>query len=206
MVVDDYGHYPSEVATPGHGEEHGRKRVSCVPAVPVLRNQAPKEEFTRLTMIWRLSLMCMLRMRSRFPGVSGQTIVDENVREGHDTASFQPDQRRSRRDRPRLNRATSSANPGVCNIHEAASILARDIKQPDELQTVMGSGTIKPGEPMAAHHHAGWRSRAVLAEPDRGSLARLSFTLPKPAFVVGRGSNLLVRDGGIRGVAASRAR
>ena len=32
---------------------------------------------------------------------------------------------------------------GAGNIHEAATLLSTDVKQMDELQTVMGRGTIK---------------------------------------------------------------
>ena len=95
--------------------------------------------------------------------------------------------------------------------HEAATLLATDVKQLDELQTVMGRGTIKLYEPLSKHTTMRVGGPAQFwAEPEtEEAFARLMrfCTLNEiPIFVMGRGSNLLVRDGGIRGVVVHLSR
>jgi len=75
----------------------------------------------------------------------------------------------------------------------------------DELQTVMGAGVIKLYEPLAKHTTMRVGGPAQFwAEPETeegfARLVRFTTMRELPLFVIGRGSNLLVRDGGIRGV------
>ena len=94
---------------------------------------------------------------------------------------------------------------GAGNIHEAATMLARDVAMLDELQAVMGAGMIKLYEPLAKHTTMRVGGPAQFwAEPEteEGFARLVRFTTDRqlPLFVIGRGSNLLVRDGGMRGV------
>ena len=146
------------------------------------------------------------------PGVTGQTIVDEMIREGHEAASFQPDRKKLAQEIGRM------LEPGDCvislgagNIHEAASLLAKDVALLDELQNVMGAGVIKLYEPLAKHTTMRVGGPAQFwAEPEteEGFARLVKFTTERgvPLFVIGRGSNLLVRDGGIRGVVVHLSR
>src|SRR5213075_223920 len=100
---------------------------------------------------------------------------------------------------------------GAGNIHESASLLAMDVALLDELQTVMGPGVIKLYEPMSKHTTMRVGGPAQFwAEPETeeafARLVRFCTLNEIPLFVVGRGSNLLVRDGGIRGVVVHLAR
>jgi UDP-N-acetylenolpyruvoylglucosamine reductase len=210
MVVDDYGHHPSEVkATLATAKNTGRKRVLCMfQPHRYSRTLKLKEEFGRAFHHADVAIINDIYPASEppIPGVSGQTIVDEMIREGHDAATFQPDRKKIVLEIGRM------LEPGDCvlslgagNIHEAATLLATDVKQLDELQTVMGHGTIKLYEPLSKHTTMRVGGPAQFwAEPDtEESFARLVrfCTLNEiPLFVMGRGSNLLVRDGGIRGV------
>lgn len=216
MVVDDYGHHPSEVkATLATAKNTGRKRVLCMfQPHRYSRTLKLKEEFGRAFHHADVAIINEIYPASELPipGVSGQTIVDEMLREGHDAASFQPDRKRIVQEIGRI------LEPGDCvislgagNIHEAASLLSKDVALLDELQTVMGHGTIKLYEPLAKHTTMRVGGPAQFwAEPEtEESFARLVrfCTLKEiPLFVMGRGSNLLVRDGGIRGVVVHLAR
>ncbi len=95
---------------------------------------------------------------------------------------------------------------GAGNIHEQLSILAADLVIAERLKEIVGEeGDVRLYEPLAKHTtlRVGgpaqfWvepRNEAAFAE-----LIRYCRRENLPLFVIGRGSNLLVRDGGIRGV------
>ncbi len=216
MIVDDYGHHPSEVkATLATAKNTGRKRVLCMfQPHRFSRTQKLKAEFGRAFHHADVAVIADVYAASEepIPGVSGQTIVDEMIREGHEGASFQPDRKKLAIEIGRqLEPGDCVLSLGAGNIHEAASLLAADVKQLDELQTVMGAGVIKLYEPLSKHTTMRIGGPAQFwAEPEtEESFARLVrfCTLNEiPLFVMGRGSNLLVRDGGIRGVVVHLAR
>ena len=143
------------------------------------------------------------------PGVTGQTVVDEIAAQGHRGAFYQP-----RLDR--LHREVGNTiapgdlvlSLGAGNIHEQLSILAADLVIAEKLKEIVGEeGEVRLYEPMAKHTtlRVGgpaqfWvepRTEAAFAE-----IIRMCRQENLPLFVIGRGSNLLVRDGGIRGVVA----
>src|SRR5579862_6236695 len=68
---------------------------------------------------------------------------------------------------------------------------------------------VRYGEPMSAHTswHAGGPAEAYFTPRDGDDLAAFLRSLPSqvPVYWVGLGSNLLVRDGGIRGVVIATA-
>ena len=214
MVVDDYGHHPSEVkATLATAKNTGRKRVLCMfQPHRYSRTLKLKEEFGRAFHHADVAIINdIIRERVPIPGVSGQTIVDEMIREGHDAAISS----RTEENRAEIGRMLE---PGDCvlslgagNIHEAATMLATDVTMLDELQTVMGHGTIKLYEPLSKHTTMRVGGPAQFwAEPETeeafARLVRFCTLKEISLFVMGRGSNLLVRDGGIRGVVVHLAR
>jgi UDP-N-acetylenolpyruvoylglucosamine reductase len=94
---------------------------------------------------------------------------------------------------------------GAGNIHEQASMLAKDVAQLEELQNVVGPGVVKLYEPLAKHTTMRIGGPAQFwAEPETeegfARLVRFCTEREIPITAIGRGSNLLVRDGGIRGV------
>jgi UDP-N-acetylenolpyruvoylglucosamine reductase len=100
---------------------------------------------------------------------------------------------------------------GAGNIHEAGTRLANDLKTRDRLLEVMGPGRIKLYEPLSKHTTMRVGGPAQFwAEPETeegfADLVRFCFDENIPLMVMGRGSNLLVRDGGISGVVAHLAR
>ena len=216
MIVDDYGHHPSEVkATLATAKNTGRKRVLCMfQPHRFSRTLKLKEDFGRAFNDANVAIIADVYPASEvpIPGVTGQTIVDEMIREGHEAASFQPDRKKLAQEIGRM------LEPGDCvislgagNIHEAASLLAKDVALLDELQNVMGAGVIKLYEPLAKHTTMRVGGPAQFwAEPEteEGFARLVKFTTERgvPLFVIGRGSNLLVRDGGIRGVVVHLSR
>ena len=216
MIVDDYGHHPSEIkATLATAKNTGRKRVLCMfQPHRYSRTQKLKDEFGRAFHHAHRTIIADVYPASELPipGVSGQTIVDAMKKEGYENATFEPDRKKIAIEIGRL------LEPGDCvislgagNIHEAASFLAKDVAILDELHTTMGPGIIRLYEPLSKHTTMRIGGPAQFwAEPEtEEGFARLAaFCLKReaPLFVIGRGSNLLVRDGGIRGVVAHLAR
>jgi UDP-N-acetylenolpyruvoylglucosamine reductase len=141
------------------------------------------------------------------PGISGQTIADEIIAHGHGGVSYQ-----ARLDRVHHEVGNMIASGdlilslGAGNIHEQLSLLAADLVIAERLKAIVGEeGDVRLYEPLAKHTtlRVGgpaqfWvepRNEAAFAD-----LIRYCRSENLPLFVIGRGSNLLVRDGGIRGV------
>src|SRR3954467_385183 len=211
LLVDDYAHHPTEIsATLAAARAGGRKRVlTMFQPHRYSRTKALRTEFGRafdnadrvvVTDVYAAS-------EKPLPGVSGQTIADEIAASGHPGVSYQP-----RLDRLRYDVGNMIATGdlilslGAGNIHEQLSSLAADLVIAEKLKTIVGEeGDVRLYEPLAKHTtlRVGgpaqfWvepRTEAAFAE-----LIRFCRGENLPLFVIGRGSNLLVRDGGIRGV------
>ncbi|HVF72165.1 MAG TPA: UDP-N-acetylmuramate--L-alanine ligase [Chthoniobacterales bacterium] len=211
LLVDDYAHHPTEIsATLATARSAGRKRVlTMFQPHRYSRTQALRREFGRafdhadrvvVTDIYAAS-------EKPLPGVSGQTIADEIAAHGHRSVTYQP-----RLDRLHCDLGNMIApgdlvvSLGAGNIHEQLSSLAADLVIAERLKAIVGDeGDVKLYEPLAKHttlrvggpaqFWAEPRTEAAFAE-----LIRFCRQESLPLFVLGRGSNLLVRDGGIRGL------
>ncbi len=211
LLVDDYAHHPTEIrATLATARSAGRNRVlTMFQPHRFSRTKALRKEFGRafddslrvvVTDIYPASEMPI-------PGITGRTIVDEITAHGHSGASYQPQLDRVHRDLGNMLTAGDLVlSLGAGNIHEQLSILATDLVVAESLKEVVGeAGEVRLYEPLAKHTtlRVGgpaqfWvepRTEAAFAE-----LIRFCRRENLPLFVIGRGSNLLVRDGGIRGV------
>jgi len=96
---------------------------------------------------------------------------------------------------------------GAGNIHEAGALIARELVLREKLRKAMGPGVIKMSEPLSRHTsmRVGGPARFwVEPESEEGfaELVRLCHDEGIPFMVMGRGSNLIVRDGGFPGVVA----
>jgi UDP-N-acetylenolpyruvoylglucosamine reductase len=141
------------------------------------------------------------------PGVTGQIIADEIAAHGHRGVSYQPRLEWVHRDVGNmLDSGDLVLSLGAGNIHEQLSILAADLVVAEKLKEIVDEeGDVRLYEPLSKHTtlRVGgpaqfWvepRNEAAFAE-----LIRFCRRENRPIFVIGRGSNLLVRDGGIRGV------
>jgi UDP-N-acetylenolpyruvoylglucosamine reductase len=127
------------------------------------------------------------------------------IREGHPAAHYQPDRTKM------LMEVGRSLQPGDCvlalgagNIHEQARHLAGDLAVLESLHAAMGAGEARLYEPLSKHTtlRIGGPAQYWLEPETEEGFARLvqyCSAQKIPLFVIGRGSNLLVRDGGIRG-------
>lgn len=216
MIVDDYGHHPSEVrATLATARNTGRKRIITIfQPHRYTRTEKLKDEFGRafhdadhvfITDVYPAS-------EQPIPGISGQTLVDAAVRDGHPSCHYVPD-------RKQLPMAVARIlEPGDCvvclgagNIHEAGSALAQTCAILDGIYAAIGTGIVKMYEPLAKHttmRIGGPAQYWVEPETEEGFANLVRFVREKglPLFVIGRGSNLLVREGGIAGVVAHLGR
>src|SRR5438552_18506947 len=95
---------------------------------------------------------------------------------------------------------------GAGNIHEQLSILAAELVVAEKLKAIVGEeGEMRLHEPMAKHTtlRVGGPAQFWIeprTEEAFAELIRFCRRENLPLFVIGRGSNLLVRDGGIPGV------
>src|SRR4029077_19193593 len=211
LLVDDYAHHPTEIrATLKTARATGRKRVLAMfQPHRYSRTKALRSEFGRAFDDADRVMVTDVYPASEPPilAISGQTIVDEIVKHGHRAASYQPRFERVHWDIGNaLDVGDLVLSLGAGNIHEQLSILAADLVIAEKLKAIVGEeGDVRLYEPLSKHttlrvggpaqFWVGPRNETAFAE-----LIRFCRDETLPLFVIGRGSNLLVRDGGIRGV------
>jgi len=211
LLVDDYAHHPTEIrATLKAAKSTRRKRVlTMFQPHRFSRTKALRHEFGSafddadrvvVTDVYAAS-------EAPIPGISGQTIADEIVAHGQGGVSYQPRLEWMHRDVGNMLQSGDLVlSLGAGNIHEQLSILAADLVIAEKLKAIVGEeGDVRLYEPLSKHTtlRVGgpaqfWvepRNETAFAE-----LIRFCRHETLPLFVIGRGSNLLVRDGGIRGV------
>lgn len=210
MVVDDYGHHPTEIkATLSTARSTGYRRV-VVMFQPhrYTRTQALRNEFGSAFADADVVYITDVYAASEAPidGVSGETIVTAIKRNSHPSVFYFPR-------RPKLHQEIARvARPGdlllslgAGDIHEEASKLVQDLEVARKLREAMGAGELSLYEPLSKHTtlRVGGPAQFWLEPETRGGLANLLAYCSAnrtPVMLIGRGSNLLVRDGGIPGV------
>ena len=213
LLVDDYAHHPTEIrATLATAKSAGRNRVlTMFQPHRYSRTKALRKEFggafehsdrVFVTDVYAAS-------EAPLPGVSGQTIVDEIAARGHRGVAYQPRLDRLRCDVGNMITAGDLVlSLGAGNVHEQLSLLAADLVIAERLKEIVGEeGEVRLYEPMSKHTtlRVGGPAQFWVEPRDEAAFAaiiRLCRQENLPLFVLGRGSNLLVRDGGIRGVVA----
>lgn len=211
LLVDDYAHHPTEIkATLKTARSTGRRRVlTMFQPHRYSRTQLLRKEFGAafddadrvvVTNVYPAS-------EKPIPGVSGQTIVDEMIQHGHQGATYQPRMEWLHRDIGNaLGAGDLVLSLGAGNIHEQLSKIAADLVVAEKLKEIVGEdGDVRLYESLARHttlrvggpaqYWVEPRTESAFAE-----IIRFCQREHLPIFVIGRGSNLLVRDGGIRGV------
>ncbi len=216
MVVDDYGHHPTEIAATLATARTGSFRRVVVMFQPhrYTRTQALKDSFAEAFRHAEHVFVSDIYPASEtpIPGVSGQTLVDAATAAGHASVRFVPSV-------AKIHEAAGAVlddgdlvlSLGAGNIHEAGRRLAADLETRARLLDNMGPGRIKLYEPLSKHTTMRVGGPAQFwAEPETeegfADLVRFCFDESIPLMVMGRGSNLLVRDGGIPGVVVHLAR
>ena len=211
LLVDDYGHHPTEIkATLKTARSVGRKRVLTMfqphrySRTKLLRKDFGKafEQADRvvITDVYGSN-------EAPIPGVSGQMIVDEIAANGHRGVSYQSRVDWVHRDVGNmLESGDLVLSLGAGNIHEQLSLIAADLVIAEKLKEIVGeAGDVRLYEPLSKHTTLRVGGPAQFwveprSEKTFSELIRFCRKENLALFVIGRGSNLLVRDGGIRGV------
>ena len=211
LLVDDYAHHPTEIrATLKTAKSTRRKRVlTMFQPHRFSRTKALCYKFggafddadrVVVTDIYAAS-------EEPIPGISGQTIAAEIARHGHRGVSYQPRFECVHRDVGNmLDSGDLILSMGAGNIHDQISILAADLVIAEKLKAIIGEeGHVRLYEPLSKHTTLRVGGPAQFwVEPRNenmfAELIRFCRCESLPLFVIGRGSNLLVRDGGILGV------
>jgi len=218
-IVDDYGHHPTEIAATiqtARSQHAGRLIVLFQPH-RYTRTQLLRDEFGScfegVDELWVTDVYAA--SEAPIPGVSGQTIVDAVLENGEvEKVTFHPDLSDLHLAvGQRLEPGDWVITLGAGNIHEVGTRLARDLGILDRLRETLGepSGVLRLYEPMRRHTtmKVGGPAQFWIEPATVDGLARLvRFCADNgiPFRVVGRGSNLLVRDGGIPGVVVNPVR
>jgi UDP-N-acetylmuramate--L-alanine ligase/UDP-N-acetylenolpyruvoylglucosamine reductase len=210
-IVDDYGHHPSELAATLQTARSLKPQRIVVLFQPhrYTRTQALTDDFGRVLQAADLVFVTDVYPASEPPieGVSGQTIVDAMKEHGAIPASFLPDLGIAHHVVGNaLQPGDLLITLGAGNVHEAGTRIAADLKILEEMCGLMPAGEIagKLYERMSKH------TTLLVGGPAQFWMEPHSFygfaflvgycrERGIPVRVVGRGSNLLVRDGGIRG-------
>lgn len=211
-IIDDYGHHPTEVkATLATARALNPQRLVCLfQPHRYSRTQLLKKEFglafddvdvLAVTDVYPAS-------EKPLPGVSGETILEEVKLQSPVQCHSTPTMLKARDIIGNLLRPGDVfMTLGAGNVHEVGTCIARDLKVAEELLAILernGGGNVRLYEPMSLHttFRIGgpaqyWiepRTEAAFAE-----VVRCLRNAAVPIRVIGRGSNLLVKDGGIRG-------
>ncbi|MCS7009140.1 MAG: UDP-N-acetylmuramate--L-alanine ligase, partial [Chthoniobacterales bacterium] len=215
LVVDDYGHHPTEIAaTLDTARLMGQKRtVVMFQPHRFTRTQALRREFGGSFRECEILVVTEIYAASEQPieGVSGKMIA-ESVQEMAEQGERIPEvifedemKKLPSIIGPKLEVGDLILSLGAGNIHEVGRVLAEDLGIRRKIREAMGDGKIRLYEPMWKHTtlRVGGPARFwVEPETEEGfaEVIRLCTEEKLPILVVGRGSNLLVKDGGFKGV------
>ena len=209
LLIDDYGHHPTEIAAVVRAaRDAGRQRVLLLfQPHRYTRTQALKDEFGRALALADAVVVTDVYAASEtpIPGVSGRLIADAATDAGCGHASYAASRVQAGIEAGRLLRPGDLlVTLGAGNIHEQGAVLARDLQTLEKLHAAMGPGVARLYEPMAKHTtmRVGGPAQFWLEpETEEGfcELVRTAHEAGIPFMVMGRGSNLIVRDGGLRG-------
>jgi UDP-N-acetylmuramate--alanine ligase len=211
LLVDDYAHHPTEIrATLKTARSTGRKRVlTMFQPHRYSRTKALRKEFGRAFDDTDRVVVTDVYPASEAPilGISGQTIADEIAAHGHRGVSYQSRLEWVHRDVGNmLDSGDLVLSLGAGNIHEQLSALAADLVIAEKLIAIVGGeGDVRLYEVLSKHTtlRVGGPAQFWVEPCNENAFAELIRFCRReslPLFVIGRGSNLLVRDGGIRGV------
>jgi UDP-N-acetylmuramate--alanine ligase len=210
-IIDDYGHHPSELAATLQTARSLKSKRVVVLFQPhrYTRTQALADDFGKVLQAADLVFITDVYAASEKPikGVSGETLVVAMKLHGDIPVVSVPDLASAHH---AIGHALQPGDLlitlGAGNVHEAGSRIAADLKVLEEMRGLMPAGEIdgKLYEPMSRH------TTMLVGGPAQYWLEPHSFygfaflvdycrERGIPVRVVGRGSNLLVRDGGIRG-------
>lgn len=212
-IVDDYGHHPTEIAATVQTarSQHAGRLICLFQPHRFTRTQLLRDEFGAsfdgVDELWVTDIYPA--SEQPIPGITGQTIVDA-VEENAEVeqANSHPDLSTMHLEvGGNLEAGDWVMTLGAGNIHEVGTKLADDLATVDQLRKVLDEpdGEVRLYEAMRRHTtmKVGGPAQFWIEPTTEAGLARIVRHCTDhglPLRIVGRGSNLLVRDGGIPGV------
>src|SRR5262245_49580719 len=157
LLVDDYAHHPTEIrATLSTAKSIGRRRlVTIFQPHRFSRTKALCREFGSAFHDADRVVITDVYPASETPisGISGRTIVDEIIRNGHHGVSYQPRLQWVHRDVGNMLESSDLVlSLGAGNIHEQLEILAADLVIAEKLRAIVGEGgEVRLYEPLSKH-------------------------------------------------------
>lgn len=211
-VFDDYGHHPTEIAatlaTARATLSEGGRLIVLFQPHRYSRTAALHKEFGNAFRDADLVHVAPIYPAGEdpIPGISAATIVEEARKSGHPAIHTTPSVASAGAILgSSLHEGDLVLTLGAGNIHEAGTFLANELSLRARLREAMGAGVIRLSEPLSKHTtmRVGGPAR-FWAEPDTeegfSELVRVCHDEGIPFMVMGRGSNLIVRDGGFPGM------
>ncbi|MBQ2814012.1 MAG: UDP-N-acetylmuramate--L-alanine ligase [Akkermansia sp.] len=210
-VVDDYGHHPTEIGATVQTALSLKPERLVILFQPhrYTRTQLLRDDFGKVLQNVDKLFVADVYPASELPipGISGQTIVDavkEHAPEAD--ACFLPDLSLAHHVvGNQLRPGDLFLTLGAGNVHEAGTRIAQDLRVLAEMQQECGKNVpCRLYEPMSKHTTMGvggeaqyWIEPSTFA--DMQAVVNFFKDRNLPVHIVGRGSNLIVRNGGIRG-------
>ncbi len=210
-VIDDYGHHPTELAATLQTARSLKPSRLVVLFQPhrFSRTQLLADDFGKVLQAADRVFITDIYPASELPieGITGQTLVDAMKKHGDIPAKYLPGMESAHYHVGNaLEPGDLLITLGAGNVHEVGTRIARDLKIMEEMKAVMPEGEIdgKLYEPMRKHTTllVGGPAQYWLEPHSFYAFAFLVDYCRQRSIsirVVGRGSNLLVKDGGIRG-------
>lgn len=209
-IVDDYGHHPTEIDATLQTAWSLKPERLIVLFQPhrYTRTKLLRNDFGRvLKNVDKLYVADVYpASEPPIPGISGQTIVDAVLENAPVDANFLPDLSKAHYVvGNQLRPGDLFITLGAGNVHETGKRIAEDLRLLTEMkQECNANFPCRLYEPMKKHTTLGVGGVAQYwLEPDtiEGMQAVVNFFKERniPVHIVGRGSNLIVREGGIRG-------
>ena len=211
-IVDDYGHHPTELAATLQTARSLNPQRVVVLFQPhrYSRTQALADDFGKVLQAADLVFITGVYAASEkpIPGISGQTLVDAMKRHGDIKVVSVPDVSIAHHEVGNVLEAGDLLiTLGAGNVHEAGTRITDDLKALEEILRLAPDGEIdgRLYEPMRRHTTilvGGPAQFWIEPHTFRAFAETVNYCRERgiAVRVVGRGSNLLVRDGGIRGV------
>jgi len=210
-VVDDYGHHPTEIkATISTAKQLNPERLICVfQPHRYSRTQFMMDQFAKAFREVDALFVTDIYPAGESPidGINSETVAVAVHEDGHKNVCSVSDIRTAHLHvGVTLSCGDTILTLGAGNIHEVGAALARDLEILDKLRRELDDPQTKCRlyEPMSRHTTikiggpAQYWIEPVSIEGFAKSL-RFFFNKDIPVRVVGRGSNLLICDGGIPG-------
>ncbi|MDO5449746.1 MAG: UDP-N-acetylmuramate--L-alanine ligase [Akkermansia sp.] len=209
-IVDDYGHHPTEIAATLQTAQSLKPERLVVLFQPhrYSRTKLLRDDFGKVLQNVDKLYVADVYPASELPipGISGQTIVDAVHENGPVDAEFLPNLSLAHHVvGNQLRPGDLFITLGAGNVHETGTKIAADLRLMTEMRTECGEDiNFRLYEPMSKHTTMGVGGEAqywVEPESFQAIQAVVNFFKDRhiPVRTIGRGSNIIVRNGGIRG-------